>query len=131
MIGIDTNLLTRYLVEDDALQLQQVDALLGSALKNGERLHICDVVLSELVWVLRKVYRIPKDQVLRGLQRVISNEIFAFEDREVITAAYADYCDGAGDFADYLIGRRNSAEGCEHTVTFDKALAPHSAFVVL
>jgi predicted nucleic-acid-binding protein len=131
VIGIDTNLLTRYLVEDDALQLQQVDALFDNALKKGERLRVCDVVLSELVWVLRKVYRIPKAQVLRGLQRVISNEIFAFEDREVVVAAYADYRDGAGDFPDYLIGRRNAAAGCEHTVTFDKDLAPHPAFVLL
>ena len=49
----------------------------------------------------------------------------------VVHAAFTDYRDGKGDFADYLIGRRNAAAGCEHTVTFDKDLVGHPAFVVL
>jgi predicted nucleic-acid-binding protein len=131
VIGIDTNLLTRYFVQDDPLQTRQVDELFDFALQTGERLRISDVVLSEFVWVLRKVYRIPKAQLVGGLQRIIGNEIFVFENREVVAAAFADYRDSAGDFADYLIGRRNAAAGCEHTVTFDKDLAGHPAFVVL
>jgi predicted nucleic-acid-binding protein len=131
VIGIDTNLLVRYFVEDDALQLRQVDELFNAALKTGERFRVTDVVLCELVWVLKRVYRIPKKQILRGLERVLANEIFIFEDREVVAAAHADYRDRSADFADYLIGRRNAAAGCEHTVTFEKALAAHPSFVVL
>ncbi len=131
MIGIDTNILVRYLTQDDASQTRQVDELFEAALKTGERLRVSDVVLSELVWALRKIYRVPKAEVVRGLQRVMANEIFTFDDPDVVNAALADYRDADGDFADYLIGRRNAAAGCEHTVSFDKDLAAHPAFVVL
>ena len=56
MIGIDTNLLVRYFAQDDARQVRQVDDLIDFALRTGERLRISDIVLSELVWVLKTVY---------------------------------------------------------------------------
>jgi predicted nucleic-acid-binding protein len=65
------------------------------------------------------------------LDKVLSTWTFVFADPEKFSAAIADYRDGRGDFADYLIGRRNAAAGCDHTVTFDKDLAAHPAFVVL
>jgi predicted nucleic-acid-binding protein len=131
VIGIDTNILIRYFTQDDAAQAQRVDELFVSASAAFERLHIADVVLAELVWVLRRIYRIPKAEVVVHLQEVLESEIFEIDDAPVVHAAFADYRDGRGDFADYLIGRRNAAAGDEHTVTFDKALAPHPAFVVL
>ncbi len=131
MIGIGTNLLVRYFVQDDALQVRQVDELIDFALRTGERLRISDIVLSELVWVLKTVYRIRKEEIVSALGRMIANKTFAFEDPSVVKAAFTDYRDGKGDFADYLIGRRNTAAGCEHTLTFDKDLAAHPAFVVL
>jgi len=108
-----------------------VDELFASASRTREHLHVSDVVLSELVWVVRRVYRVPKTEVVRQLQEVIENEVFVVDDPPVVHAAFTDYRDGKGDFADYLIGRRNAAAGCEHTVTFDKDLAAHPSFVVL
>ena len=131
MIGIDTNLLVRYFVQDDAGQVRQVDELIDFALRTGERLRISDIVLSELVWVLKTIYRIRKEEIVSALERMIANKTFAFEDPSVVNAAYADYRDGQADFPDYLIGRRNTASGCEHTVTFDKDLMGHPAFVVI
>jgi predicted nucleic-acid-binding protein len=131
VIGIDTNILIRYFTQDDAAQAQRVDELFASASAASERLHVSDIVLVELVWVLRRIFRIPKTEVVSHLQEVIESEIFAIDDAPVVHAAFADYRDARGDFADYLIGRRNAAADDEHTVTFDKALATHAAFVIL
>lgn len=99
--------------------------------ETGEQLFICDTVLVEAIWVLRRSYGVAKPEVVQQIQAMIENEIFVFDDPSVVHAAFADYRDGRGDFSDYLIGRRNAAAGCEHTATFDKALAGHPAFVVL
>jgi predicted nucleic-acid-binding protein len=130
VIGIDTNILIRYFTQDDAAQAQRVDELFASA-SASERLHVSHVVLTELVWVLRRIYRIPKADVVVHLQEVLESEIFAIDDAPVVHASLADYRDGKGDFADYLIGHRNAAAGCEHTVTFDKDLIGHPSFVVI
>jgi predicted nucleic-acid-binding protein len=79
VIGIDTNVLVRYFTQDDALQTRRVEELFESVLQTGERLHVSDVVLSELVWVLRRVYGIRKEEIVQGLQRVVTNEIFVFD----------------------------------------------------
>jgi predicted nucleic-acid-binding protein len=131
MIGIDTNVLVRYLTQDDETQARKVDVFLDTAIENGSRLHVDDIVLCEIVWVLRVAYRLGKPAIIEALDRVISTAIFNFDDRDLLRRALADYVDGLGDFADYVIGRRNARAGCEHTVTFDRLLSKGSAFVLL
>jgi predicted nucleic-acid-binding protein len=75
MIGIDTNFLVRYLTQDDGSQARKVDAFLDSAIEEGTRLHVDDVVLCELVWVLRAAYRLGKPAISEALDRVISTAI--------------------------------------------------------
>ena len=96
-----------------------------------DHLFVDDVVLCELVWALRSVYGWKREAIAKGLDKILDRWLFAFPDPERFSASIADYRDGRGDFADYLIGRRNAAAGCEHTVTFDKDLAAHPSFVVL
>jgi predicted nucleic-acid-binding protein len=129
--GLDTNVLVRYLTQDNVAQARAVDSLVAEALSEGERLHVDDVVLCELVWVLRGAYRAGKPAIVSALQKISSTALFNFEDREVLRRAVDDYRDGGGDFADYLIGRRNRRAGCEGTVTFDRALKGAPAFSVL
>jgi predicted nucleic-acid-binding protein len=99
--------------------------------QTAQRAFINDVVLCELAWVLRSQYSLKRDAIAAKLDKVLSTWAFVFADPEKFSAAIADYREGPGDFADYLIGRRNAATGCEHTVTFDKDLVGHPAFVVL
>ena len=131
MIGIDTNVLVRYLTQDDAAQARRVDGLIADAQENRERLHIDDIVLCELVWVLRGAYRLSKPTVLAAIDKIISTSLFSFDDRELLRAALDDYREGRGDFADYIIGRRNTRGGCEHTVTFDRSLSGSAPFSLL
>lgn len=128
MIGLDTNVLVRYLAQDDPVQARKVDGFLAGALEAQTRLHIDDLVLCEAVWVLRAAYRLGKETIADALDKVLSTSAFSFDDRDLLRAAALDYREGKGDFADYVIGRRNLRAGCDHTVTFDRSLRDTNAF---
>ena len=131
MIGVDTNVLVRYLAQDDANQARRVDAFLSAASEDGTRIHIDDIVLCEMVWILRAAYRLENATIAEALDKVMSAAIFSFDDRELLRSALLDYRQGKGDFSDYMIGRRNARAGCENTVTFDRSLRDGSSFVLL
>lgn len=131
MIGIDTNVLVRYLTQDDAAQSRRVDALVAQAVDAETRLHVDDIVLCELVWVLRGAYRFSKPTVASALDKIMSTALFSFDDRDLLRGALDEYREGAGDFADYVIGRRNGSAGCDRTVTFDRSLAGSPSFSLL
>jgi len=131
VIGVDTNILVRYLTQDDAIQARKVDTFLDAAIEDGSRLRVDDIVLCEVVWVLRAAYRLGKPAIAEALDRVMSTAMFSFDDRELLRDALADYVDGSGDFSDYVIGRRNARAGCEHTVTFDRQLTGQPSFILL
>ncbi len=131
MRGIDTNVLARYLTQDDAPQAKAVDELIRNTAVEGELLHIDDVVLCELVWVLRAAYRQDKPAIVGVLEKVLATSLFSFDDRGLLSQALADFRAGKADFADYVIGRRNRRAGCDRTVTFDRSLRGAATFTVL
>ena len=131
MIGIDTNVLVRYLTQDDAAQARRVDAFVSEMREGGEQVHIDDIVLCELVWVLRGAYRLSKPTVASALDKIVSTVLFSFDDRDLLRGALDEYREGAGDFADYVIGRRNTRAGCQQTVTFDRSLGDSPSFSLL
>jgi predicted nucleic-acid-binding protein len=131
LIGVDTNVLVRYLTEDDPAQLRRVDAVVTRALADGVTLHVDDVVLCEVVWVLRAGYRFGKAAIVNALDRIVATALFSFDDRDLLRRAVDAYRSGGGDFADYVIGFRNARAGCAHTVTLDRALRGEPAFVLL
>jgi len=131
VIGLDTNVLVRYLTQDDAAQARRVDALINAAADDETRLYVDDIVLCELVWVLRAAYRLSKPTIIDALDKLISTSAFSFDDRELLRATLSDFNAGPGDFADYLIGRRNLRAGCEQTMTLDRQLKAHPAFSVV
>ncbi len=87
MIGLDTNLVVRVLVEDDAEQARRVRMLLDEAAEHSEPAFISDIVLSELEWVLEDSYDVPRRQIVEALQALVSNERFQFEDRRRVVRA--------------------------------------------
>jgi predicted nucleic-acid-binding protein len=131
VIGVDTNVLVRYLTQDDAAQAREVDGLVSESVKNAVRLHIDDVVVCELVWVLRAAYRFNRSTIGLALERILDTALFSFEDRDLLKRALAQYRENDGDFADYVIGARNARTGCQVTATFDRALKGHDGFSVL
>ena len=131
MTGLDTNVLVRYLTQDDPAQSRKANAVIRRAVARGEPCSVSAIVLSELVWVLRGAYGLHKGTVVATLERVLDTAQFVVEHADVARRALDDYRRGRGDFADYLLGWRNRDAGCSNTVTFDRALRRNSLFRVL
>ncbi len=130
MKGLDTNVLVRYLTQDDPDQARKANSLLQDTASHGERCFINSIVLCELVWVLRGAYGYEKDEICLVIDKLLSTVEFSIEDKELAYRALEDNRSG-GDFADHLIGWRNLKAGCDVTVTFDRNLKSSRRFAVL
>ena len=128
MIGLDTNILARYLTQDDPAQSRRANAVITEASRRGDRCAINTIVLCELVRVLRHAYGVDRDAVVATLEKILDTAQFVIEDKDLVRRALADYRQGPGDFSDYLIGWRNRHAGCSETVTFDRALSRSELF---
>ena len=131
MRGLDTNVLVRYLTQDDPVQARKANAVITEAVDRGEQCSINAIVLCELVWVLREAYRLDKPTVTATLEKVLDTAQLVVEQADLARQALEDYRRGRGDFADYLIGWRNRQVGCSDTATFDRALRWSGLFRVL
>lgn len=122
MIGLDTNVLVRYLAQDDPKQSQRATALIES-LSNQRPGFITTVSLIELVWVMQGRYDASKTEVVNILETLCTTQELVIENAAATIQALGIYAHGKADFADCLIARSASLAGCEHTVTFDTKAA--------
>lgn len=129
MKGVDTNVLVRYLVRDDPAQERAAFRFVTS--QREQRIFVNAIVLCELVWVLRSSYNYQKADIAVVIENILSAEQFEVEDADGAWLALADFRSGRADFADCLLGRRNSRLGCESTVTFDGRLKGLAGFELL
>lgn len=129
MLGIDTNVLVRLLVEDDAEQTRRAQRLVGRTVEEGRAVVVSLLVLLETEWVLRSRYGFEKEAVLRSLRRVLEAREFDFEDEPSIEEALFRYHESAAGFADCLIAAHNRRLGCAATATFDTKAAQVPGFV--
>jgi predicted nucleic-acid-binding protein len=119
MAAVDTNVLVRLLVADDAAQTRRALAHLEA----HRPLWVSTVVLVETVWVLTAVYGWSKAQILAMLETASNSRDFAFQSVETVRAAIAVYTSGKADFSDCLALELARAEGHLPFATFDKATA--------
>lgn len=131
MKGLDTNVLVRYLTQDDPKQSARADAFINTAVARNERCFISAVVLCELTWVLRYAYKVSKTDVLMTLELLLNTNQFEIGDRDHVRHALGAYRAGRADFADYLIGALAQDAGCDVTATFDRRLRGDTTFQLL
>jgi predicted nucleic-acid-binding protein len=129
--GLDTNLLVRYILQDEPRQAATAARELEAVAGRGEIILLQPVVLAELVWVLARSYRFTRPDIAQVLERVLRAAQFEVADRATVCQAFGDYCRGLGDFADCYIGRANQAASADTTLTFDKGLKGNPRFTVL
>ena len=87
MTGVDTNVLVRYLVEDEPTQSRRAAAWFATMAARGGRCYLSPIVLCETVWVLRGAYRIGKDDVVTVLDRLLATKQFVIGEKPVIERA--------------------------------------------
>jgi len=131
MKAIDTNVLVRYLVQDDPRQGRKAADYIGAAAEAGDQITIGNIVLCETVWVLDSAYGYGRQEIASALERILQSTTFQFEAKDIVWNALEDYRTTKADFADCLIGRVHRSMDCEPTATFDTALRTLSTFQLL
>lgn len=118
MIGLDTNVLVRYVTQDDPVQSAKASELIESltAFAPG---FVSLVSVVELVWVLQSCHRSAKGDVVTVLETLLRTRELTIEHAEIIWQALRRFTASTADFADCLIERCAHAAGCEYTATFD------------
>ena len=129
MLGIDTNVLVRFLVRDDETQFEKARKLIKREVAAGRRVFVNQLVLMETEWVLRSRYVVPKNQIIEAISDLLSATDVQFEDEPVIEEALFIWKDSTADFADCLIGAKNRRMGCRATATFDAKASKLPGFV--
>ena len=119
MIGIDTNVLVRFLVRDDRRQFEKAQRLIKREASRGETVLVSQLVLLEAEWVLRSHYAVGKGEILRAFSGLLDSVEFTIEDEPSVEQALFLWKDSSAEFADCLIGARHRNLGCRATATFD------------
>lgn len=119
MLGIDTNVLVRFLIRDDQAQFEKARKLIKRELAAGRRVFVSQLVLLETEWVLRSRYGLPKNQIIEAISGLLDASDVQFEEEAAIEEALFVWKDTSADFADCLIGAQNRRLGCRATASFD------------
>ena len=131
MIGLDTNVVVRYLTQDDPKQSQIVTRLMEKTLSSDEPGFISLVVLAEVVWVLTSLYSVDRAGVSEIVSGLLTTEQLRVENAELVWRAKRRYEASKADFSDALIAECAVAAGCKRAVTFDRSAAATSGFDLL
>ena len=130
MLGVDTNVLVRFLVRDDETQFEKARRLIKREVAAGRGVFVSHLVLLETEWVLRSRYGLPKNLISEAISGLLDATDVRFEDEPAIEEALFTWKDANADFADCLIGARNLRLGCRATATFDAKASRLPGFIV-
>lgn len=130
MIGLDTNVLVRYLTKDDPKQAPAAVNTIRS-LSAEEPGFISLVVIAELAWVLEGSYSFDRAAIALVFDGLLHSKELLVEQADVVAQALDLFDSGNAGFADYLIERSGQAAGCVHTLTFDQRAATSAGMRLL
>lgn len=128
MKALDTNVLVRFLVKDDAAQAEQVHHLLKQYEARNENLYIPLLVILELIWVLHAAYKVDRDEIVGAVNDLMSMPLLEFEQQPVVRAFVQSAKGTSYDLSDLLIAQSARVGGCESTLTFDKKASQFELF---
>jgi predicted nucleic-acid-binding protein len=122
MIGLDTNVLVRYIMQDDVKQSPLATRLIESRSAES-RGFVPLVAVVELFWVMSSAYELDRDQLVEVLEGLLRTKELVIERAEIVWKALRMFQTANVDFADCLVERSAAAIGCEKTMTFDRGAA--------
>lgn len=122
MTGLDTNVIVRFLMKDDAEQAALATIVFAEFTTSAPGF-VCREVLVELVWVLQKIYRLPRTDIADAIEGLLGASELLMEAADRVAIAVDRYRKGGPGFADQMIALAGQGAGCQATVTFDRKAA--------
>ena len=119
MIGLDSNVLLRVLLDDDPVQSPRARAFIAEHGRHPGSLRLCDTVLLEVLWTLKRQRRLPRASLADVFARLLAEPAFAVSDREHLAEVLRRYVQSRADIGDAFSAVDNERAGCDHTATFD------------
>lgn len=130
MIGLDTNVIVRHIMQVDSKQAQKGTRLI-EALSSEAPGFVPLVVVVEIAWVLTSCYDLKREQVAVAMGGILRSKEFVVDRAEQVAQALRVYKTGSADFADCLIERGSTSAGCERTMTFDASAAKSARMTLI
>jgi predicted nucleic-acid-binding protein len=130
VIGLDTNVLVRYITQDDPKQSRLANALI-EGLDDTSPSFVTLVTLVELCWVLESSYSFSRQQFAEVMQTLMAVDAIKLDRAASVASAVRSYVSSNADFSDCLIERLSVSAGCERTMTFDKAAAKSAGMTLI
>lgn len=130
MIGLDTNILVRYIAQDDARQSPKATRLIES-LTVDEPGYVSIVSVIELVWVLSGCYSLSRTEIAGVIEILLRTKEIVVAHADTVWKAVRLFKEGKADFADCLIERSANEAGCGYTVTFDRDAAKYCGMKII
>ena len=130
MLGIDTNVLVRFLVRDDELQFDKARKLIRREIAAGRQVLVNHLVILETEWVLRSRYCFSKIDIVAAISGLLDATELQIEDEPTVEEALYVWKESGADFADCLIGAKNRRLSCRATATFDTKASKLPGFVM-
>jgi predicted nucleic-acid-binding protein len=120
MTGLDTNVLIRYLTQDDPVQSAKASEILERRLTLKNPGFVSVVAMVETVWVLDRSYGLTAQEIATAVERLLQVEVLTIENEQEVFTAMVELKQGRGSFADALIAELGARAGCTRTLTFDQ-----------
>ena len=131
MIGLDTNVLVRYLAQDDKIQSGKATKFVEKQISDKKPGFINCIVLVETIWVLESCYGADKLAIVNMIYQLASTKQLVLQNAEIVLRSLRLYEANNIDYADALLSTINNDKGCETTITFDKKAGKITSFTVL
>ena len=120
MIGLDSNILVRYLTQDDPIQSPKATEIIERRLTEENPGFVCIVAMAETVWVLDRAYGLAVYEIAAAVERMLQANVLVVENEQEVFSAMIALKEGHGSFADALIVALGARVGCSRTLTFDR-----------
>ena len=120
MTGLDTNVILRYLLQDDPRQARSANKIFEQVLSEESPGFVSLVSVLEIVWVLRSLLKQTPAEIATHLEHLLAADALEVQNEQQVFEALYALRRGTGQFEDALIAALNAWAGCPHTLTFDK-----------
>ena len=128
MKALDTNILIRFLVQDDVNQANKVIQLFTKAEHNKESLFVPLLVVLEVIWVLQSAYGVSRPDIVLAISNLLQMQVFEFENQSTLREFVISANRYSYDLSDILISHSALSASCETTLTFDKKASRFELF---